>query len=410
MTRYYDVLIIGGGLVGASFALALKNSGLKLLIVEATTSTKLQDNDFDARSIALSKASKQILSSLSVWPAIEPYAMPIKKIHVSKKSQFGHTLLDHKKYNFDAFGYVAEIGYLNQAMQQALLNENNITYLCPAKLKKLVQKKEFVEATIEQQGKNIAVAAKLVVAADGTNSFVRKQLGLKTSSEDYRQTAVVANIGLRRTHHNHAYERFTSNGLIALLPMVQKRASLVWATSEEEANNLINLPEQDFLEKLQQQFGYRLGRFEKAGKRGKFPLKLQYMENAVVDRVVFIGNASQTLHPVAGQGFNLGLRDQAILAELIFKDKYLNNPVELLKNYQSQRHPDQKRIINATSRLVKFFALNSCPFDLLQSLSLISADLISPLKKSLVDYAMGFSAQNSKLACGIDLDSPVKAG
>ncbi len=400
----YDVLIIGGGLVGASLALALKGSGLNILIVEAIESFKLQQADFDARSIALSKASKNILSSLDVWGAIEPYAMPIKQIHVSKQGQFGRTFLDSNKQRQDSFGYVSEISHLNQAMQQALLKEKNITYLCPAKLKNLVQTKTHAVANIDNNGKNIEVTAKLVVAADGTNSFVRKQLKLETIIEDYNQCAVVANIGLRRSHKNQAYERFTTSGLIALLPLTQQRAALVWATSKSEASDLIHLSEQDFLDKLQLQFGYRLGRFEIVGQRGQFPLKLQSMTICTVDRVVFIGNAAQTLHPVAGQGFNLGLRDQAILAELIIEACSLENVPKLLNKYKQRRQADQSRIINATDRLVKFFALNSCPFDLLQSLSLLSADIISPLKSRLVEHAMGFSAQNSKLACGIPLE------
>lgn len=397
-----DVLIIGGGLVGASLAVALKRSGLSIIVVEAYDSQSLRQKSFDARSIALADASKNILDGLELWSGIKKVSTPIKTIHVSKKSAFGHTSLNADKHKKFAFGYVSEIGDLNQEVQLSLEKQQNVLYISPAKLTDLIVEKDSATAKIEKGEKLITIESKIVVAADGTNSWVRKLLNIMPEMQDYKQSAVVANIGLRRTHSNVAYERFTSTGLIALLPMSGHRSSLVWATSPNDAKRIFELSKDDFLKELQQQFGYRLGRFEKVGKRGLFPLKLQYMKKSFNERVVFIGNASQTLHPVAGQGFNLGLRDVAILAELIISDG-IDSPEKLFEKYQEMRELDKKQIINSTGKLVKFFGSTPSIINFLQSLSLLAVDNISILQEILVHRAMGYSQQNSKLACGIPL-------
>lgn len=401
-----DVLIIGGGLVGASLAIALKDSNLSILIVESNSSQAMQAYDFDARSIALSEASKNILNGLGLWTQVAQVATAIETIHVSKKSQFGATLLDVRNYQKKAFGYVSEMGDLNQTVQSALNKQKNVRCLNPATLKTLVFKQGLTIADIEKENETIEITAKLVVAADGTHSFVRKLLEIEVVKEDYKQCAVVANIGLRRSHNQRAYERFTSTGLIALLPMRKQRAALVWATDPINAKRLYALSEEDFLNELQSEFGYRLGRFNKVGRRGSFPLQLQYMQKTVDNNIVFVGNSSQTLHPIAGQGFNLGLRDVAMLAELMLEEGILT-PQNLLARFEKSRASDRKRTINSTNNLVKFFGFNLFPVYLIQTFGLMAVDLCSPLSEWLVKSAMGYSLTNSKLACNIPLRDPM---
>ena len=398
----YDVLIIGGGLVGASLAIALKNSGLSILVVEANVSAKLQSDDFDARSIALSHASKTILEGIGVWGNLKKSATPIETIHVSKQSQYGRTLLKAQEHAKEAFGFVAEMAHLNQAFQPMLEAQGNVEYWENARLKTLeCEEDKAAVACIEKAGECITVSALLVVAADGTHSSVRSMLGMENDAKVYQQSAVVANIGLRRPHKQCAYERFTATGLIALLPMRRQRSALVWAMGSEDAKRIYALSDSDFLNELQNAFGYRLGRFIQVGRRGQFPLALTHMPKRTACRVAFIGNASQTLHPVAGQGFNLGLRDAAMLAELIHEEKTLLNPAAFLAHYESARQVDRDKIMKSTDYLVDFFALNGCVFNALQSAGLLLIDGLPILNKPLVQQAMGYSAQNSKLSCGI---------
>lgn len=404
-TLQTDIIIIGGGLVGASIALALQASPYQVAIIEANSSQQLQDGDFDARSIALSDASTHILQSIGVWQDIQKKAVAIKKIHVSKQQQFGRTLLDAAKHQLSAFGHVAELSHLNQALQPKLETVKNLTHFYSTKLTQLQETKNSIVATIDQNGKTQQIEAKLLIAADGTNSFVRKLINIENIIHDYHQNAIIANIGLRRPHQNIAYERFTQNGLIAMLPMSQQRSALVWAVASQNTQKLMALSDDDFINQLQNEFGYRLGKFTKVGKRFTFPLGLQQLEKTCYGRVAFIGNAAQTLHPVAGQGFNLGLRDAAFLAELLAEQHPesldCNN---LAKQYENVRKEDKQRIIMSTNQLVNFFGLNHFPFPSSQSAGLIATDLSGLLQSQLIYHAMGYGDHNSKLACQIPLE------
>lgn len=398
-----DILIVGGGLSGASLALALKNTGLQIIVVEAMPASNLQSNQFDSRSLALSKASQTIFESLDVWTELENFSTPITNIHVSKNKTFGRTFLKSEDFDLDAFGYVCELSQINQVLQKRLQTLDNFQHLCPARLKNIVlDQAKGVTTTVEVNAELINVQPKIVVAADGTRSFIREQLKLCTQKTEYNQTAIVANIGLRRAHQGIAYERFTDDGLIAMLPMSQQRASLVWACEPEHAEKLLSLSEQAFLKTLQENFGYRLGALEKLGKRSSFPLSLEVMSHVSHQQVIFVGNASQTLHPVAGQGFNLGLRDVAMLADSVLAFP-LDDWQAICKRYQSTREADRNRMIFSTDQLVKWFGVSGLVFRKLQSVALLAADIIPPIKSSLAYHAMGFSNINSRLASQIPL-------
>ncbi|ASQ47440.1 2-octaprenyl-6-methoxyphenyl hydroxylase [Legionella clemsonensis] len=393
--KQVDILIVGGGLTGAVLLLALADKGYSVLLVDANKFSDKIHADFDARSLALSPASVRILDMLNVWPLLQANATAINTIHVSDQHHFGTTRLTGKPDK--PLGYVVEMQYINRALHQ-LLSLQEI--LAPAQLQFLDQQKGVVTASTSTG--EFSIQAKLIVAADGTDSAVRRLLNIPARQKDYGQLAIVANIGLARAHHYWAYERFTASGPLALLPMTDNRASLVWALKPEEAQRLFHLNEKEFLTTLQRQFGYRLGRLVRVGKRVIFPLRQVVMTQQTPWPFVFVGNAAHTLHPVAGQGFNLGLRDVAALAQCILQ--YGLNP-SMLQQYGGMRRQDQQSIINLTDGLIKIFTSRLPGLSLARNVGLVAVDNLPFLKNRLAYYARGFAGVTPDLVCGMALDS-----
>ena len=391
--RVVDILIIGGGLTGASLMLALADLGYSTLLVEATPFSNRIQADFDARSLALAPASVRILEMLKLMPLLQAAATPIKTIHISERQCFGSTKLSGDKD--EPLGYVLEMQHINSALYQLLDKQQT---MAPAELMAL----DYIntEATIRHAGSDIRIKARLIIAADGVASSVRRLCGLTPNIKTYEQIALVANIGLARAHQYQAYERFTPSGPLALLPMSGLRASLVWSLSPKQAEQLLISSEQDFLKALQETFGYRLGRFVKVGKRSLYPLQQVIMPQQVLDSVVFIGNAAHTLHPVAGQGFNLGLRDVAILAQCIAHEGLSH---EMLQHYQQARQHDQTAIARFTDGLIELFASGMLGLSTARGAGLIVLDNVGFLKNILARYARGFAGVVPDLVCGIPL-------
>jgi len=391
--RQVDILIIGGGLVGATLTLALTDLGYNVLLVEAKPFSNRVHADFDARTLALAPASVRILQMLKIWPLLEKDATPIQTIHVSERGCFGTAQLQSEENN--ALGYVVEMQHINRALH-TLIDEKHI--IAPAELTDLDRVNG--KATIRSSTGETTVQARLIVASDGADSSVRRLCDLPTKTKDYDQTAIVANIGLARSHHNYAYERFTSSGPLALLPMTGLRASLVWALPPHEAQRLIASSQHDFLKALQHAFGYRLGRFVKVGQRALYPLRQVVMSEPISEKVVFVGNAAHTLHPVAGQGFNLGLRDVATLAQCIAQQGLDNN---MLQIYQQTRRYDQAAITRFTDGLIELFTSRVPGLRLMRGAGLITLDNVTPLKNLLARHARGFAGVTPDLVCGIPL-------
>ncbi len=391
--RQVDILIVGGGLTGATLMLALAGKGYSTLLVEAKPFSKRVRADFDARTLALAPASVRILQMLTIWPLLQEYATAIEAIHVSERHCFGSARLHGEEH--DPLGYVVEMQHINRALHRLLDHQQVIA---PAKLTALNETQGT--ATISTPTGDLAVQARLIVAADGTDSCVRQMCGLLTQEKEYDQHAIVANIGLARAHQQQAYERFTSSGPLALLPMTGKRASLVWALRPKDANQLSACSPTDFLTLLQKAFGYRLGRFVKVGQRVVYPLRQVLMPRQVMGTVVFVGNAAHTLHPVAGQGFNLGLRDVATLAQCIV-DEGLGAP--MLQRYQTLRHHDQSTMIRFTDGLIDLFTSPVPGLAMARGVGLIALDNLPIVKHLLARYARGFAGVTSDLVCGIPL-------
>ena len=393
--REVDILIVGGGLTGAALMLALAEAGFSTLLVETKSFSDHELAHFDARSLAISPASVHILQMLNVWPLLQNAAASIDTIHVSEQHRFGTTRLQGDRDH--PLGYVVEIQHVNRALYQ-LLDQQRV--MAPARLV-AVDALEGI-ATINETTGETTVRARLIVAADGTNSTVRALCGLKTQVKDYGQHAIVANIGLARSHQQCAYERFTSAGPLALLPLTGLRSSLVWAMPPSETQRLMNMPENEFLNQLQRAFGYRLGRLVRVGERVVYPLSQVLMTDQVMGKVVFVGNAAHTLHPVAGQGFNLGLRDVAMLAQCIVREGLAP---DMLQTYQQARRHDQAAITRLTDGLIELFTSHLPGLAKLRSAGLIAMDNIPVLKNILARYARGYAGVIPDLVCGIALQA-----
>lgn len=392
--REVDVLIIGGGLIGALLSHALANSKYKTLLIDSNPfSMKLEDG-FDSRSLALSPASIRILTMLDIWSALLPFAAPINTIHVSEQGRFGTTRINQK--NSEALGYVVEMQHLYRAIMPCIETQS---ILAPAEVIKIDEINHQVTLkTTDNEA--LIVKAGLIVAADGADSFVRKAVGLTAQTKDYKQCALVANIGLSRSHNGKAYERFSSLGPLALLPMINNRSSLVWSLPTPEAKRMLGLTDENFLKTLHESFGYRLGKFAKIGKRILFPLRQVTMKQTIKEFIVFIGNAAHTLHPIAGQGFNLGLRDVALLAQIIMRH---GNTAEALAIFQTSRRYDQNAIAYFTDGLIELFASKVPGLSVARGCGLLALDNLPPLKHLLARHASGFSGVVPDLVCQIPL-------
>jgi len=397
----YDIIIIGGGLVGASLACALRTLPLKIAIIEAAPwFTSARPPSYDDRIIALSESSRRIFTGMNLWSSIASAVTPIKSIHISDQGHFGFTRLDHHLLKAPALGYVVSARHLGQCLQAALIDQVDI--FAPAQLMQIHEHDNSVSLEITMDNKAVTLTSSLLVAADGGHSKVRQQLGIKTQATDYQQTAIIANITTAYPHKNIAYERFTSVGPLALLPMGEYESALVWTQTPSEAENLLNLTETQFLAALQQAYGWRLGRFQRVGQRHAYPLHLIRVLPHACNRAVVIGNAAHTLHPVAGQGLNLGLRDVASLTAAVVESWQNNQALDqALQTYQTWQHPDQQRIVYLTDQLVRLFSNNYLPLMVTRNLGLLLIDALTPLKKSFITQMTGLNSHPSPLIRGL---------
>lgn len=403
----YDILIIGGGMVGASLACALGGQPLRIGLIEAVPfGGSLSQPGYDDRAIALAWGTRRIFEGMGLWPAVAQAVTTIKKIHVSDRGHCGITRIDAAEERVEALGYVITSRALGQILMRALGAPANIEIICPATLTGITISTGRAEVTVEQGGEKRVLSARLVVAADGGKSVVRERLGITTATWDYHQTAIIANVTPQHPHQHVAYERFTQSGPIALLPMSEHRCSVVWTVASDQAAAVTSLDDEAFLEGLQEAFGYRLGKLQKTGKRHAYPLVLTRVREHIRPRVAVIGNAAHTLHPIAGQGFNLGLRDVAALAQVLVDAQIAGRDIgdpDVLNAYAHWRRRDQMRAIAFTDSLVRIFTNPLAPFALGRNLGLIAVDLLPPLKHLLARQTMGLGGKLPRLARGLGL-------
>ena len=405
----FDVAIVGGGMVGATLAAALAPLNLRVALIEAIPHNAAAQPSFDERTTALSNGSRRILETLGVWSALASVATPIAKIHVSDQGRFGFARIDAAEQGLAAMGYVVPNRALGSALWSRLqppAGSAGLTVFCPAEVSKVTATAQSVSVEITQAQQKTSIEAKLIVAADGAKSAVRGAFGIEAQVRDYEQTAVITTLLPQRFHDNVAYERFTPSGPLALLPLDGGRCTLVLTLTKDAAQAALGWSDQEFLSEVQRRFGFRLGRFLKVGRRVPYPLFLTQSERTSAERCVIIGNAAQGLHPVAGMGFNLGLRDVASLAELIAEraaDGDDPGGPELLTEYDAWRAADRGGVIAFTDGLVRMFSNPLSSVSRIRNLGLLAFDLLPPAKSALSRLSTGGGGRIPKLARGVAL-------
>jgi len=408
----YDVLIVGGGMVGASLACALGNSPLRVAVIEATPFELDSQPSFDARTVALAWGSRRIFESLDLWSAIVAEGVTaIERIQVSDQGHVGSSHLDAGAEGVEALGYVAPTRSLGRVLHGALARYDNIDLLCPATVVHAELKPHRAALQIETADGTRELTARLLVAADGGESRVRRQLGVKTFQIDYGQHAVIANVRMDRSHGGIAHERFTRYGPMALLPGSDPQGrddvfALVWTVDSARLDSVLQLEDSEFLARLQERFSARAGTFVEVGARHAYPLRWMQSREHVRPRLAIIGNAAHSLHPVAGQGFNLGLRDVAVLAEVVLDGLRAGRDpgdLALLRRYADWRRRDHLQTALFTDGLVRLFSNDLPPLALARNLGLLLVDLLPVARHALARHAMGIGGKLPRLARGLRL-------
>lgn len=404
--QHVDVIIVGGGLSGCLSALALStlktSSGTPLTIgiveasdVHANKNQVKKALHFDSRVLALSHGSVSYLTHLNVWQEINAQAAAIETIHISDHGNYGKARIYAHEHNVEALGYVIEMATLGDALVQALRKAPNVAWFAPKKVDSIDWHATHVDVLLDDQQ---VLTAALLLGCDGGQSRCRQFANIDIESKSYQQTAVIANVKFEKPHQHIAYERFTEHGPLAILPLADQcensqKCSLVWTTTPEHANDLSQLSRDSFAEQLNQTFGYWLGNVKQVGERVSYPLDLVKANEQVFHRMVLVGNASHTIHPIAGQGFNLGLRDVSELAAMIAIQLSHNEDIATfakLNQYAIKRAKDHQKIIRLTDSLVTLFSNKHAPLEVGRNIGLKVLNYCQSLKSSFVNKTMGY--------------------
>lgn len=400
----YDVAVVGGGMVGASLALALAATPLTVLLVEGVAPGSDAQPSFDERTTALGNGSRRIFDTLGVWEPMSREAGIIRAIHVSDAGRFGFARLEACEQGLEALGYVVPNRVIGAALWARLHASERLALRVPARPRDITVGTAGASFVLEAPGERPEkVSARLLIAADGAQSPVRAAAGIGARVEDYGQTAVVANVLADRAHDGTAYERFTATGPLAVLPLHDGSWTVVWTLAPERARAVLGLDDAAFLHELQQCFGWRAGRWRRVGRRASYPLALARAAATVAARTALIGNAAQALHPVAGQGFNLGLRDAATLAEILARSTDDVGASEVLEEFRAWRAADRSGVTRFTDGLVKLFRDSRPGVSAARNFGLLAFDLLPPAKDALSRVSWGFAGRAPRLARGLPL-------
>lgn len=395
------IVIVGGGMGGASLALLLaRRTPHDVTLVEQARLAigELPDTpSYDARSTALALGSAEILDSVGAWRGLAPHAAPIRQIRVSHAGHFGAARLDAAEEDVAALGFVVENRRLGFALLEALRN-TRVKIEAPARISAAIRKGDGWRLVIDRAGQDgtvdgrygVDVAADLMVIADGAQSALREQLGIRARTHDYGATAIVCNVTPVEPHGDVAFERFTRDGALAVLPLTEERCAIVWTMPAARAEVLLSQEDAVFLAALAAEAGGRLGGFAKAGQRSAYPVTTVSAVEQAVPGAVLLGNAAHLLHPVAGQGFNLTLRDAAMLADtLAGSPREPAGDLALLERYAARRVRDQQLTAGLSHGLPSLFAQQSPLFAAARDAGLLAFDLFRPLKREFARQAMG---------------------
>lgn len=408
MQTEYDIIIVGGGLTGASLACCLAGQPVRIAVVESVPIKSEQQPSYDEKGLALSLASQRILDTIDIWSRLNSTAVPIEHIHVSDRGHFGFVHLHAEELGLRAMGYVVTARELGKTFLEYMESAQNIDFICPAKVMEVKKEFDGISVHIDRDGNTEKLSGKLLVVADGTHSPLREQAGIKLVTKNYNQTAIVSNITPQYPHANTAYERFTDTGPLALLPLPEQRCSVVLTVSSDDKDRFLAMSDPEFLHNLEKRFGKRLGRLVKPGQRKSYPLVLMKTDDQVRERMVFLGNAVHTIHPNGAQGFNLCLRDVAGLAETVFVAVQNGQDIgsfDVLESYFHLRQADQQRVIRFSDGLAELFYKPGPARVLARNMGMLLTDLVPAVKKEFVKQAMGLSGRQPRLVSGTGLQS-----
>jgi 2-octaprenyl-6-methoxyphenol hydroxylase len=406
---HYDIIVAGGGMTGSCLALALEPLGLRVAMVEAVARDNPSQPSFDDRSTALSRSSQRMFEAMGLWPRIVAASTPIASIHVSDRGRFGFSHIDAVEQNVEALGYVVINRVLGHVLQDALSSRQGADVLCPQRITALHTTDDHAVVTVAGEHGARNLTCSLLVAADGAASTVRELLGIRARRIDYGQRAVTGNLLPEKPMANRAFERFTGSGPLALLPVTEGRAAFVWCLSGPEADDVMQLSDGDFTSRLQTVFGFRLGTLGKVGRRTSYPLELTRALRLTARRSVLIGNAANGLHPVAAQGFNLGLRDVAALCDCIADalrdeaDRAAIGGDRVLDSYAGWRRADHRKVVQFTDGLVRLFGSERKPLRALRSMGMLGFDLVPGVRSLFVRHTMGLAGRLPRLSRGVPL-------
>ena len=393
-------------MVGACLATALGTTDSRIAVVEAVSPGSEQQPSYDDRGLALSLSSQRVLQALGLWQQLAATANPVRHVHISDQHHFGFVRLHAETLNLSALGYVVLARELGRVLLERIKNSGTIDLVCPAQVMNVAIQENRVVVEIHNAGNSTSLNGKLLVAADGSQSRICEILGISSVVKDYGQTAIVSNVTPGMAHCDTAYERFTTHGPSALLPLSEQRCAVVSTVKTENAKAYMDMTENEFLRHLQTCFGYRLGVFRKPGTRKSYPIKLITTREQTGERLVVLGNAAHTIHPNAAQGFNLCLRDIAGLAEILVPAMRVGadpGQEQLLNQYLELRESDQLKIIRFTDGLVSMF-YNDLPHRVMfRNLGMLFIDICPSLKRALTRHAMGLSGQQPALVRGVPI-------
>ncbi|HAV5357014.1 TPA: 2-octaprenyl-6-methoxyphenyl hydroxylase [Acinetobacter baumannii] len=399
-----QVIIVGGGMVGLSLSLMLAKANIAVKLLEAVKYPNYDDQNvapyhssFDARNTALSRRSVQIYQKLGLWDALQQHATPILQVHITEQGSFGKARLVAEQEKVESFGQVIENAWLGRVLLTQVRQQPLIELIDGVQVTALTQDAEQVDIEAQRGDELLKLESKLLIAADGRDSFCRQAIGVGVDVHDYDQVAIVTTVQTSKPHENVGFERFSALGPLALLPLPgEYRRSVVWPVKKgTESEWLGDENDQHFLSALQQTYGDRAGKFEKTGKRFSYPLSQVLAHKQAVGRVILMGNAAHTIHPVAGQGFNLCLRDADVLLRYLVNQLSasddIGNPDNLLA-YEQARLSDQQRVIKFCDTVVRGFSNQNPLLKLIRNTGLIAFDVIPGVKPLVANYAMGLKA------------------
>ncbi|MDX2507178.1 MAG: UbiH/UbiF/VisC/COQ6 family ubiquinone biosynthesis hydroxylase [Gammaproteobacteria bacterium] len=389
--QHYDIIIVGGGMVGATLACALGDSALKVAVIEAYQSDfAWPEGSHDIRVSAITHASQHIFENIGVWKSMQQDGVAAySKMHVWDATGQGQIHFDSIEIGQADLGHIIENRIIQKAVQMRLADFDNIDLLMPVKLQSLQFNNSGAEL-ITSEGLQLTTG--LLVGADGANSWVRKQAEISLSSWSYQQNAVVCNVSTSESHQDACWQQFMPEGPLAFLPLADGQSSIVWSTSEEKAQALSTMDEQSFNQELQMAFGSSLGRIRLSSKRGTFPLRLRHANQYVKEHLALVGDAAHTVHPLAGQGVNLGLLDAVVLTEEILRAQEKKRDIgslSTLRRYERRRKGDNIAMLAAMDAFKRLFSNDNTPLKLLRNSGLNFVDQLGPLKNQMIKRAMG---------------------